>query len=427
MIPDDAITLHGCRAPCLRLPRLLNKGKPGSLCGELHDSIHVPALQPVNSHIDMRRDGQAATQKSVAGACAAALYAILIIQASWVQAQVTQPTAPLEPNGIAQPAVSIDPLPEHEGPAPEPESHVAACTPESAPENTMLERMRRRLTVSACASSAWIDSLFGDELRYDQYRATYGTVSAGALWSDYDGLDPRLRFRVRLQLPQWDERISAFAGRVGEEDYVSDSEGDFDALPTRQFGNIEDESVLVGLGYSSSERTGNDFDAGVGVRVDLPLDPYARGRYEVVRILALKYVLRARETVFWQNSEGFGSTARLTIDRALTDKLLLRWSGLGKFTEETIGLEWNTQLTLFQSLGARTGLAYQAQTEGATDNEVQITRHSARVILRRQLTPEWLFLEVRAGVGWPRLRLVEKREAGPELGVALEMQFGEKK
>jgi hypothetical protein len=41
----------------------------------------------------------------------------------------------------------------------------------------MMERLRRRLTVTTCASSAWLDSLGGDQFRYDQYRATYGTVS----------------------------------------------------------------------------------------------------------------------------------------------------------------------------------------------------------------------------------------------------------
>src|SRR5678815_955164 len=121
---------------------------------------------------------------------------------------------------------------------------MQGCAEREQPDASILERLRRRLTVTTCASSAWLDSLGGDQFRYDQYRATYGTVSVGGLWSDYDGFDPRLRFRVRLQLPQWDERFSAVAGRDGEDDYISDTEGDFAELPARQFGNLEDESVL---------------------------------------------------------------------------------------------------------------------------------------------------------------------------------------
>lgn len=326
-----------------------------------------------------------------------------------------------------EPDASADEAAAAVGPPAENASPMEICAQPPETDLTVLQRVRRSLTVTACASSAWLDGLFGDQIHYDEYHATYGTVTLGGLWSDYDGFDPRLRFRARLQLPQWNERISAFAGRVGEDDYISDTEGDFDALPTRQFGTLEDESVLLGLGYSSPERTGNDFDAGVGVRVDVPLDPYARARYEIVRSFADRYVFSARETVFWQNTEGFGTTTRVNLDRVISDRFLLRWSNLGKYTEETTGMEWYTQITLFQSVGQRTGLAWQAQMEGATDNEVQITRNAARLILRRQLTPDWLILELRGGVSWPRRKLSEEREASPEIGIAFEMQFGQKR
>lgn len=321
---------------------------------------------------------------------------------------------------VKEEKITVPPMSEEVAPGP-----ITACKEIKPGQDTWLYRVRRTLAVTACASSAWLDSLFGDQFHYHEYLNTRGMLSVGTLWSEYDGFDPRLRARVRLRLPQWDERISAFAGRVGEDEYVSDTEGEFDALPTRQFGGIEDESVLVGLGYSRPERTGNDFDAGVGVRIDLPLDPYARARYEIVRSFAEHYVFRARETVFWQNSEGFGTTTRFNIDRALTDRFLLRWNNIGKFTEETRGLEWLSEMTLFQRLNDRTGLAWQNHITGATDAEVNLQRYGARVIMRRQLTPDWLFLEVRAGIEWPRLKVVERRDSSFEAGVAFEMQFSD--
>ncbi len=320
---------------------------------------------------------------------------------------------------------------EHGPPAPqeEPPGALEVCSEEiEQEEDSMLYRVRRTLAITACASSAWLDGLFGDQFHYDEYRDTRGSVSVGTLWSEYDGFDPRLRARVRLQLPQWDRHISAFAGRVGEQDYISDTEGEFDALPTRVFeGGFDDESVLVGLGYSKVERTGNDLDVGIGVRVDLPLDPYARVRYEIVRTLAEHYVFRARETIFWQNSEGFGSTTRFNIDRALTERFLLRWNNIGKWTEETEGLEWFSEVTLFQQLNDRTGIAWQHHISGASDNEVGITRYGFRAIMRRQLTPDWLFLELRLGVSWPRFRLWEERDPSVEAGVAFEMQFSDRR
>jgi hypothetical protein len=300
------------------------------------------------------------------------------------------------------------------------------CAQPAAEDLTFFQRAQRNLTITACTSSAWLDGFFGDQIHYDEYRATYGTATVGGLWNDYDGFDPRLRFRARLQLPQWDKRMSVFASRLGEDDYISDTEDDFNALPTRQFGSLEDESVLLGLGYANPQRTGNDFDAGVGVRLG-PFDPYARVRYEIVRAFAERYVFSARETVFWQRTEGFGTTTRITLDRTMSDQFLLRWSSLGKYTEETLGLEWYSQLTLFQIFDERTGLAWQAQVEGATDNEVELTRRALRLIMRRQLNSDGLILELRAGVAWPRRRLTERRTATPEIGIALEMQFGNRR
>lgn len=292
-------------------------------------------------------------------------------------------------------------------------------------ELTMIELARRRLSTTACASSAWLDGLFGDEMMYEDYRQTYGTVSVGSLWSDYDGFDPRLRFRIRLQLPQWNERFSAFFGRVGQDEYVSDVEDDFDALPSRQFGDLEDERMLLGLGYFDPKRTGNDFDASVGVRLGTPVDPYVRARYEIVRHFADRNVFSVRTTPFWQNSEGVGVTLRSYLDRAWSDRFLTRWLNVGKYSEASEGVEWYSQMTLFQSVKDRTGLAWQAQIDGATGNEVPILRYAVRLIMRRQFQDlDWLFLELRGGVDWPRERLVEVREAGLELGIALEMQFG---
>lgn len=369
----------------------------------------------------------------------AATLLLVCAGASSVQAQATAGTPVTDQPASSQPGETVNPetpaVPQQEvapqklEPVEPTASEIGAmdvCRQmEGSQAETTLERVRRSISITACASSAWLDGMFGDQLRYEEYRETYGTVSAGALWSEYDGLDPRLRFRVRLQLPQWDDRLSAFAGRVGEEDYVSDVEGDFNALPSRQFGNLEDESVLLGLGYSNPKRTGNDFDASVGVRLDLPLDPYARARYEILRNFAEHYVFSVRETLFWQNSEGFGTTTRMTLDRVISDRFLLRWTNLGTFTEETEGVEWYSQMTLFQTVGERMGLAWQAQVDGATDNEVPVTRAGVRLIMRRQFqNPDWLFLELRGGVGWPRERLFEIRRSSIELGIALEMQFG---
>src|SRR5262245_12787963 len=164
--------------------------------------------------------------------------------AGQAQAPQAQPAAPeqAQPDTAPQPqtetqdqappqseagAPSSTEAPAESPPKPSGPGAMEVCAQPQQADESMLERVHRNLAVTACASSAWLDSLFGDQIRYEEYRATSGSVSAGALWSRYDGFDPRLRFRIRLQLPQWDERLTAFAGRVGEENFISDTESDF--------------------------------------------------------------------------------------------------------------------------------------------------------------------------------------------------------
>jgi hypothetical protein len=48
------------------------------------------------------------------------------------------------------------------------------------------------------------------------------------------------------------------------------------------------------------------------------------------------------------------------------------------------------------------------------------------VIYRRRVHLEWLFLELRSSITWPRETLLEPREADWGAGIALEMLFGER-
>jgi hypothetical protein len=49
------------------------------------------------------------------------------------------------------------------------------------------------------------------------------------------------------------------------------------------------------------------------------------------------------------------------------------------------------------------------------------------VIYRRRLHRDWLFLELRSSITWPRETLLENREANLGVGAAVELQFGERK
>jgi len=289
-----------------------------------------------------------------------------------------------------------------------------------------IDRMQGALYRSMCSTAVWFDGFFGSARFDDEYQATHGSLAVGALWDEQDHWDPSVRFRLHVELPQMSDRFSAFVGKVDAEEFVTEQRDDFDTLP-RQFGGEVDDEVLFGLGYSQP-RGGGNFGASVGTRLDAPKDVYAKVTYRIAWPLLSRNLLRLRESIFWEESEGLGATTRFDLERLFTDDLLARWTGSATFSQETEGVRWFSQLTLFQNLRNGRAISYQVGITAESDREVPVTDYGFRVIYRRTIfNRDWLFLELRSSVTWPRENTLEHRESNLGAGVALEMTFGERR
>jgi len=289
-----------------------------------------------------------------------------------------------------------------------------------------IDRMQSALYRSMCSTAAWFDGFFGSARFDDEYQATHGSLAVGALWDERDHWDPSVRFRVQVELPQLSDRFSGFIGKVDADEFVTEQRDDFDTLP-RQFGREVDDKVLFGLGYSEARGHGGHFDASVGTSLESPGEPYGKVTYRIALPLLSRNLLRLRESVFWEEDERLGATTRFDLERLFTDDMLGRWTGSATFTQETEGVRWFSQLTLYQNLHNGRALSYQVGITAETDRDVPITDYGLRVIYRRSIFDrEWLFLELRSSMTWPRENLLEKRQANLGAGIALEMMFGER-
>lgn len=289
-----------------------------------------------------------------------------------------------------------------------------------------IDRMQSALYRSMCSTAVWFDGFFGSARFDDEYQATHGSLTVGALWDERDHWDPSVRFRVSVELPQLSERFSAFVGKVDADEFVTEQRDDFDTLP-RQFGREVDDKVLFGLGYSEPRGPGGHFDASVGTSLDSPTEPYAKVTYRIAVPLLARNLLRLRESIFWKENERLGATTRFDLERLFSDDLLGRWTGSATFTEESEGVRWFSQLTIYQNLNNGRALSYQVGITAETDSDVPITDYGLRVIYRRSIFDrKWLFLEMRSSMTWPRENLLERREANLGAGIALEMMFGER-
>ena len=185
-------------------------------------------------------------------------------------------------------------------------------------------------------------------------RGVSGRLEISGLNSDYEGSKFRVRGNVRFDFPNLDRRWNAFVGRDEPNDFIRDrTEG----LALRsQFLDFADENRwLAGLGYSLPGTYQQRTDFRVGGKLGSEPEIFVQGRHRRNWFIDDRNLWHFRETLFWTNRDGFGSTTSLDFDHVVKRTMLLRWGNIGTISEATDGLEWRSAMLLYQSLNRSAG------------------------------------------------------------------------
>ncbi len=299
-------------------------------------------------------------------------------------------------------------------------------TPAEDPEaekRPLLDRTQRGVYDSVWRSAMRIDRMFGSDIDEQAYQRVAGSVAPALLWNEFEGFKPRLRFYVDLPLPQLSERFQAFVGRVNPDEYVTERSEPSGAF-RRQYGPAEDEETLLGISYRQPPHQGGRFDAGAGVRLRFPLDPYVKGSYVYELGASETGLLSLRQTVFWRNAEKAGITSRADLERIFGLAWLLRGTVSGTFSQRSDGLKGYTSLMAIHGMPHRRALAFAVGFDGATDAPVPMHEFGVKAAYRRSISRDWLVMEVRTSLTWPKEEVDQPRKPSWGLGLGFEMFFG---
>jgi hypothetical protein len=322
--------------------------------------------------------------------------------------------------GEAPPATDLETASEPEAP----QRRRAPCPELEGPDAPTLENFRSGVERSVCVTAWYFDSLFGvlPENEIVETRRTHGRLRAGVEWDERDGFGEEFTLHAQVQMPVARQRLLAVFGRDTDEAFIEGGSGEFDSVAFTE--EDEERSWLLGLGYEPMRGTRSRLNLGAGVRLRTPPDPFVQASYWYQDRLSDQLLFRARQTVFWENEDGFGTATRLVLERALGETRMLRWGNHLRISEATDGMRWNTNLTFFKALSRSRAVALRGAIRGETGREVNPVEYQLLLIHRQRIYREWLILELRGGGGWIRQELEEPREFVPEAAVVLEMSFG---
>lgn len=291
------------------------------------------------------------------------------------------------------------------------------------PDDIWIDKMRRGVYRTVCATSRWFDGFYGDQPLIDEYRSTYGRLGVGIEVVEEEGVDFDDRFEARFPLPQFERRLEAFVGRYDEDDFVEGRERSFDSLP-ETFDDTDSE-WLLGLGYNPARGERGDFELDLGVDVGFPMDPFVRALWTTEYPIGEVHLLRFRQVGFWRNSDGLGTTSQIAVERALRPRLLVRWFGIGTVAEKIRGIEWYSSLTLYQRFDLDRAISYQVDVHGESDAPVAVEEWALNARYRHRMWRDWFFLDLRAHLQWPKELPGQGRDVDPGFTVGFEILFGD--
>ncbi len=309
-----------------------------------------------------------------------------------------------------------------------PEPNAPAQGPPSAsatsPTNDKwLDRTQQGVQDVVARSAERLDRMFGPEEDEAVYHSATGSIAPALLWDEFHGWDPKIRFHLNLPLPRLDERFNAFIGRVNRDEYVSERDPQSGAFE-RQYGPASDEQTLAGISYRTPRKQGSRFDAGTGIRLRFPLDPYVKGGYVYERGSSATGLLSLRETLFWQNSEHAGLTTRADLERVFADEWLVRWTGSASISQKSEGVYGYSALRALRGLPHRRALAFQIGLDGSTNAPVPLHDYGIKAAYRQSVLRDWLVLELRTSLSYPKEEPGQSRQPSWGVGVGVEMFFG---
>jgi len=255
---------------------------------------------------------------------------------------------------------------------------------------TMLEDILRRT-----------DALFSGEKNQDAPTGSYVALGARTrvpLTSNADG-STGLLARAKIRLPRTQERLQILIGQDVERIGTTQAQRD-----AEEAAGIRDRSdnPFVALRGIARETLKVQLTADAGLRFDgIEPDPFVRGRAR--RLFEPgEWILSLSETLLWQRSEAFTATTEFGVYRALGRKHALSLETQAEWRDESDGFDLAQTLTLSWRINERSLGALELGAFAETQPRFEATAYSLAARYRRKVYRDWLLVELRPQVTFPR-------------------------
>lgn len=315
----------------------------------------------------------------------------------------------------------------------EPSDHGTAALPANTciesdrgiEKQPLLDRTQIAVYNLVSSMTQYFDSFFGVNDVSDISNVSRGSMSISGQHDQRNGTRRRFRLRARIALPALQQRTRLILGRGDADEMIDGTANDnIDTLPGR-FSDYDEQEWLIGVGSSRNQVLSRGWNFSVGIKVRTPLEPYARATYRWNKGLGDNWRWQVQPRLFVQSQRGGGGSLTNTLDFDASRNWMFRSYSILRGEDDIEGLGWTQQFTAYHYISDRMATSYNLFATGETDADVPVQDYGLELRFRRQISRDWLFMELLSFVTWPREDLFEIRERNLGVGIEFEMQFGD--
>jgi hypothetical protein len=285
---------------------------------------------------------------------------------------------------------------------------------------TFLDRPHRGMTSLVESLTTRADALFSGDRGYDAPTGSYVALGSRATLRrpQDEGNDLQAITRVRLNLPRTQERLKLLVERDLEN--LTKSAGQRETEVAAGVAERDDNPYVALRGVAAERlKVGLTADVGVRLRSTEP-DPFARLRAQ--RIFEWNgWTIPLSETLLWRRSEELSAATELAFLYPLSQDLALSLISNATWRRPIQGFDLGQTATLVWRTSQRSLAGVELVAIGHTVPQSEVTAYSAALRYRRLLYGDWLVLELRPQLTYPRDK---DFRAVPSFILQLEAWFG---
>lgn len=274
-----------------------------------------------------------------------------------------------------------------------------------------LDDTRDSISKNVVTFANWADNYFGSDVVFDESQKSHLKLNIQQVFEE--GHEPRYEINLlgKLSLPNTSKRLELLIASDAEED------GDADDTVTEA---VESQEQSVGLRYIQYSSSWVRAHTDMGVRLRSGFDTFLRFRLRGL-FSAGRWRMRASETVFWRDSEGWGETSRLDIERPLQPHFLFRSVSQATWLKDDDELDIGQSFLLIHDINRHRAVVYRAGLSATSKPELHTTGYIVSIRFRELIHRDWLFFEITPAVNFPKDENFHSRHS---LNFKLETLFG---